>query len=96
MLSIHYEEEQDMRKRSERKRKTKAIKRDNESIFDYTLELKPDGTIIVYDDENKIIKPSKRKCPPIKKVLNVRKLTIVEAKGSRWAYIDPPGYWWPV
>ncbi|MEW8624352.1 MAG: hypothetical protein AB2551_01200 [Candidatus Thiodiazotropha sp.] len=85
--------------KSDRGKKTKAKKKDNASIFDYTLVLKPDGTVKVYDDsdgEMKLIKPSKRKCPPIKKVLNVRKLTIVEAKGSRWAYIDPPGYWWMV
>jgi hypothetical protein len=83
----------------ETKTKTKTKIKNNASIFDYTLVLKPDGTVKVYeeiDGEKKLIKPLKKQCPPIKKVLNVRNLTIIEAEGSRWAYIEPPGYWWPV
>jgi hypothetical protein len=79
------------------KRKSKMLLNDNESVFDYTLVLKPCGTVMVLDEKGNLIKPTyKRRCPPIKKVLNVRQLTIVEAKGSRWAYIDPPGTWWNV
>ncbi|MCU7920344.1 MAG: hypothetical protein KZQ95_18590 [Candidatus Thiodiazotropha sp. (ex Epidulcina cf. delphinae)] len=67
----------------------------NKSVFDYNLLLKPNGSVEIYDKGGKILKSKRKtKCPPVEKILNVRTLAIVEAKGSRWTYVDPPGWWW--
>lgn len=66
-----------------------------ESTFNYTLVVKPDGAIEIMDNCGKPIKQKGRKSlPPIKKVVNTRTLTIMEATGSQWIYLDPPGLWY--
>ncbi|MCU7944455.1 MAG: hypothetical protein KZQ87_17445 [Candidatus Thiodiazotropha sp. (ex Cardiolucina cf. quadrata)] len=67
------------------------------SAFNYSLVVKPDGRIKIKDDHGKTINTRGRKSlPPIKKVVNTRTLTIMEAKGSQWIYLDPPGLWYPL
>jgi hypothetical protein len=62
------------------------------SIFSYTLEIKPDGTLKIKDKNGKRVpNRGKKKIPPIKKISNTRTITIMEAKGSGWIYIKPPG-----
>ncbi len=63
------------------------------SCFNYTLELGPDGNITVKDDCGCELKPEKTEMPPIKKIINTRTITITEAEGSSWIYVDPPGVW---
>jgi hypothetical protein len=66
-----------------------------ESVFNYSLVIRPDGHIELLDSCGNIIKHKGRKTlPPIKKVVNTRTLTIVEATGSEWIYLDPPGLWY--
>jgi predicted component of viral defense system (DUF524 family) len=68
-----------------------------ESKFDYSLIIRPDGSIEVENGCGKIIKHKGRKTtPPIKKIVNTRTLSIVEAEGSRWIFVDPPGIWIPI
>jgi hypothetical protein len=75
-------------------KKTCNIKK---SSFNYSLLIKPDGHIEVIDSCGNVIKhKGRKKLPPIKKVVNTRTLTIVEAKGSEWIYLDPPGLWYPL
>jgi hypothetical protein len=82
-----------MRKKSAAKKKCNMKK----SAFNYSLIIRPDGSIEVEDSCGKIIKNKGRKpLPPIKKVINTRTLTIVEAKGSEWIFLDPPGIWIPI
>lgn len=70
---------------------------DNRSVFDYSLLLKPSGAIKLFDKNGEPLKSKGTTKPPrIKKILNVRTLTIVEAEGSRWAWISPPGLWYQV
>jgi hypothetical protein len=65
------------------------------SAFNYSLEVMPDGTIKIKDKCGNTVKQKGRKSlPPIKKVVNTRTLTIMEAKGSQWLYLDPPGLWY--
>jgi predicted component of viral defense system (DUF524 family) len=67
------------------------------SAFGYSLIIRPDGSIEVEDSCGQTIKSKGRKSlPPIKKIVNTRTLTIVEAKGSEWIWIDPPGLWFPI
>jgi hypothetical protein len=67
------------------------------AAFNYSLLVKPDGTIKILDHCGKPIKQKGRKSlPPIKKVVNTRTLTVMEAKGSQWIYLDPPGLWYPL
>lgn len=67
------------------------------SKFDYSLIIRPDGSIEVENGCGKIIKNKGRKTtPPIKKIVNTRTLSIVEAEGSRWIFVDPPGIWIPI
>jgi hypothetical protein len=76
-------------------KKTKYTKcKDNSSVFDYSLLLKPNGTIQLFDKKGKPLASKGTTEPPkIKKILNVRTLTIVEAEGSRWVWVHPPGAW---
>jgi hypothetical protein len=65
------------------------------SAFNYTLEIKPDGSINIKDKNGKCIKTKgQKKTPPIKKIVNTRTITIMEAKGSQWIYLKPPGRWY--
>jgi hypothetical protein len=83
-----------MKKKPVANKKTCNIKK---SAFNYSLIIRPDGSIEVEDGCGKIIKSKgRKKLPPIKKVVNTRTLTIVEAKGSEWIFIDPPGIWIPI
>lgn len=67
----------------------------NKSVFNYTLQLGPDGNIKILDENGKPLKDQgTRKSPRIKRVLNVRTLTIIEAEGSHWIYVKPPGFWY--
>lgn len=66
----------------------------NKSAFDYTLVLKPDGTVIIQDECGKPVEHKETsEMPPIKSIVNTRTLTILEAEGSKWLYIVPPGTW---
>jgi hypothetical protein len=65
------------------------------SIFSYTLEIRPDGTLKIKGKDGKCIKSKGTKeIPPVKKISNTRTLTIMEARGSEWIYIKPPGRWY--
>ena len=79
-------------------KKTKRTKcNNNTSVFDYSLLLKPNGAIELFNKDGEPLKDKGTTKPPrIKKILNVRTLTIIEAEGSRWAYVKPPGKWYPV
>ena len=69
----------------------------NKSVFDYSLLLKPSGAIKLFDKDGEPLKcKGTTKSPPIKEILNVRTLTIIEAEGSRWVYVKPPGLWYQV
>ena len=60
----------------------------------YTLELSHDGEVTVKNRDGKPIDPDPNvKIPPITSILNTRTITIIEAEGSGWIYIDPPGVW---
>jgi hypothetical protein len=63
------------------------------SCFDYTLELSPDGNVSIKDKSGNVLMPGSTQMPPIKKILNTRTITITEAEGSGWIYVDPPGIW---
>lgn len=65
------------------------------SVFNYSLELGPDGTVIIKDDCGREIKGT-TETPSIKKIINTRTVSITEAEGSQWVYLDPPGYWYQV
>ncbi|MCW4345933.1 MAG: hypothetical protein N0E48_21620 [Candidatus Thiodiazotropha endolucinida] len=65
------------------------------SIFNYTLVVKPDGTLKLKDKAGNCIKSrGTKRVPPIKKISNTRTITIMEARGSQWVYIKPPGRWY--
>lgn len=66
---------------------------DCKSVFNYNIELAPDGNIMVKDDCGRILKPDTTAMPPITKIINTRTVTITEAEGSRWIHISPPGMW---
>ena len=67
----------------------------NKSVFNYSLKLGPDGNINLFDKRGKPLKKEGTIRPPrIKRILNVRTLTISEAEGSKWIYIKPPGVWY--
>lgn len=69
----------------------------NTSVFDYSLLLKPNGAIKLFDKDGEPLKDKGTIKPPrIKKILNVRTLTIIEAKGSKWAYVLPPGKYYQI
>lgn len=63
------------------------------SVFNYVLELQPDGEVSVKDDCGCPLKPSDSGPENIKRVLNTRTITITEYEGSQWIYIYPPGRW---
>ena len=65
------------------------------SVFNYSLELGPDGTVIVKDDRGNTLKGT-TEMPPIKNIINTRTVCITEAEGSQWVYLDPPGMWYLV
>ena len=70
---------------------------DNRSVFDYSLLLKPSGAIKLFDKNGEPLKgKGSIKPPSIKRILNTRTLTIVEAEGSRWIWVSPPGRWYQV
>ena len=79
-------------------KKTKRTKcNNNTSVFDYSLLLKPNGAIKIFDKNGEPLKDKgKTKQPHIKKILNVRTLTIIEAEGSRWIWVNPPAKWYQV
>jgi|GEM_PF-5150923 len=64
------------------------------SVFDYTLELSPDGNVTIKDNCGCALKPETTDMPPIKKIINTRTITITEAEGSQWVYLNPPGIWY--
>ncbi|MCU7934647.1 MAG: hypothetical protein KZQ99_07180 [Candidatus Thiodiazotropha sp. (ex Dulcina madagascariensis)] len=77
------------------KHKNHKLNKNDESAFNYTLELKPDGKIKIKDSSGKILKSKGvTKHPKIKKIIDVRTLTIIEAEGCQWIYLKPPGRWY--
>jgi hypothetical protein len=68
------------------------------SKFDYSLIVRPDGSVEIQDKCGNILRDmmGSKELPPIKEIVNTRTITIVEATGSRYIYIDPPGAWFPV
>jgi hypothetical protein len=81
-----------MRSKTNSAKKICSIKK---SEFDYTLVVKPDGEIKIMNACGKTIMSRGRKSlPPIKKVINTRTITVMEARGSEWIYLDPPGLWY--
>ena len=76
-------------------KKTKRIRcKDNKSVFDYSLLLRPNGDIQVFDEKGKPLDTEGTIKPPkLKHKLNARTLTIVEAEESGWIWLDPPGVW---
>jgi hypothetical protein len=74
----------------------KCIKTDK-SVFKHSLVIKPDGTIQIANKYNKRLasKKGRRIMPPIKRVLNTRVITIMEANnGCDMIYVKPPGKWY--
>ena len=63
------------------------------SCFDYTLELDPEGNVTIKDNCGSAVKEGTTEMPPITKIINTRTITITEAEGSRWIYVNPPGMW---
>lgn len=64
-----------------------------ESVFDYTVELSSDGSIVIKDNCGCTLELSETGPTTIKRILNTRSLTITEFEGSGWAYVYPPGKW---
>lgn len=68
---------------------------DNASKFEYSLTLKQDGSVQLLGNSSKAFHTqSTKKHPPIKEIVNVRNITIIEATGSKWVFINPPGMWY--
>ena len=63
------------------------------SVFNYNLELSPDGNVTIKDNCGKPVEGT-TETPPIKRIVNTRTVTITEAEGSQWVYLDPPGMWY--
>ena len=61
--------------------------------LNYKIELDAHGNVNVTDDRgNPVELKSLDTAPPLKKITNVRTLTVIEAEGSICIYI--PGYGW--
>ena len=62
------------------------------SKFDYDLKLTADGKVIVSKNCDEI-QPFTDGMPPIKEIVNVRTLTIIEARGSDLIYVNGEWYY---